>query len=91
MTHTLSRSTRRPLTEGYDRDEKESLELGAEVSATVLSYDPTDENKLDLYVSINDGPHKGGKGWMLNDSEKTDDGELMDQFDKAAIENKRSW
>jgi hypothetical protein len=30
----------------------------------VLSYDPTDDEKLDLYVSVDDGPYKGKKGWM---------------------------
>ena len=74
-----------------DMDEKDSLELGTEVSATVLSYDPTDDDKLELYVNIDDGPHKGEKGWMLSLVEHTDDGGVMEQFDKAAIENKRSW
>jgi hypothetical protein len=74
-----------------DMDEKDSLDLGPEVSATVLSYDPTDEDKLALYVSINEGPHKGQKGWMLSFLEKTDDGEIMNQFEKAVIENKQSW
>jgi hypothetical protein len=60
-----------------EADEKESIELGAEVSATVLSYDPTDEDKLELYVSISEGPNKGKKGWMLSMFEKTSDGQLM--------------
>ena len=71
-----------------DANDEDSLELGADVSATVLSYDPTDENKLELYVSINDGPNKGKKGWMLSFLEETSDGQLMNQFDQAVIENK---
>lgn len=74
-----------------DMDEKDSLELGTEVSATVLSYDPTAEDKLELYVSINDGPHEGRKGWMLSFLEETDDRQIMNQFDKAVIENKSRW
>ncbi len=40
-------------------DEKQSVELGPEVSATVLSYDPTDDDKLELYVRVDEGPPKG--------------------------------
>jgi hypothetical protein len=72
-------------------DEKDSLDLGPEGSATVLSYDPTDDDKLELYVRIDDGPHKGEKGWMLSLVEYTDDRGVMEQFDKAVIENKRNW
>jgi hypothetical protein len=74
-----------------DMDEKENLDLGPAVSATVLSYDLTNDDKLELYVSIDDGPYKGEKGWMLSFLEKTDDGEIMNQFGKAVIENKQSW
>ena len=74
-----------------DMDEKDSVVLEPEVSATVLSYDPTDDDKLELYVSIDDGPHKGEKGWMLSLLGSTDDGGPIEQFDKAVIENKRSW
>ncbi len=87
----MDKSERFRLYKTADADEKESLEIGAEVSATVLSYDPTDGDKLELYVSINDGAYKGKKGWMLSFIEETDDGQLMNQFDKAVIENKPSW
>jgi hypothetical protein len=65
-----------------------SVELGSNVTATVLSYDPTDIDKLELYVSINDGPHKGMKGRMLSFLETISDGQPMNQFDQAVIENK---
>jgi hypothetical protein len=76
------------LYKNADANDEDGLELGTDVTATVLFYDPTDENKWDLYVSINDGPNKGKKGWMLSFLEKTSDGQLMNQFDQAAIENK---
>jgi len=88
---SMDKSERFRLYKTADADEKKSLEIGAEVSATVLSYDPTDGDKLELYVSINDGAYKGKKGWMLSFIEETDDGQLMNQFDKAVIENKPSW
>jgi hypothetical protein len=71
-----------------DMNDAGRVELGTNVTATVLSYDPTDIDKLELYVSINDGPHKGMKGWMPSFLEKISDGQLMNQFDQAVIENK---
>jgi hypothetical protein len=69
--------------------EDEGLDLGDKVSATVLRYDPTGDDKWDLYVPINDGPHAGKTGWMLSSGANTDDGNPMDQFDRAVISNKR--
>jgi hypothetical protein len=76
-----------------DVKQEEGLDLGEKVSATVLSYDPTqDDKKWDLYVSIDDGPHAGKKGWMLSlPGVDTEDGVPMDQFDQAVIENKPRW
>jgi hypothetical protein len=71
-----------------EADEKESIELGPEISATVLSYDPTDDSKLELHVSVDDGPNKGKTGWMLSFLGKSDDGQLIDQFDQAVRESK---
>jgi hypothetical protein len=65
------------------------FDLGDKVSATVLRYDPTADDKRDLYVRINDGPHAGKTGWMLSSGADTDDGNPMDQFDQAVISNKR--
>jgi hypothetical protein len=45
----------------------------------VLSYDPTDDDKWDLYVSVDDGPNKGKKGWMSSFLGTMDDGHIMDQ------------
>jgi hypothetical protein len=75
----------------HRRSGPRSWTIGTEVSATVLSYDPADEDKLELYLTINDGPYKGKKGWMLSFLEETDDGQIMNQFDKAVIENKPRW
>jgi hypothetical protein len=68
--------------------QNESFDLGDKVSATVLSSDPTQDDKWDLYVNIDDGPYAGRKGWMLGQGATTDDGKPMDQFDQAVIENK---
>jgi hypothetical protein len=64
-------------------------DLGEKVSATVLSYDPTSDDKFELHVQIDDGSYTGRKGWMLSLGATTDDGGEMDQFDKAVIENRR--
>jgi hypothetical protein len=63
--------------------------LGEKVSATVLSYDPTSDDKFELHVQIDDGSYAGRQGWMLSLGATTDDGGEMDQFDKAVIETRR--
>jgi hypothetical protein len=72
-------------------DKNESLDLGDKVSATVLAYNPTPDDKYELYVRVDDGPYTGKKGWTLSLGATTDDGSPMDQFDKAVIENKPRW
>ena len=69
-----------------DMNDEGSVSLGTDVIATVLSYDPTNIDRLDLYVSIDEGSHKGMKGWMLSFLETISNGQLMNQFDQAVIE-----
>lgn len=71
--------------------ENKGINLGDKVSATVLRYDPTPDDKWDLHVRINDGLYAGKEGWMLSFGATTDDGNPMDQFSNAVISNKRRW
>jgi hypothetical protein len=70
-------------------DKERGTDLGHEVSAKVIRYDPSADDKWDLHVTILDGPRAGESGWMLSFGADSDDGKPMDRFDGAVIEEKR--
>jgi hypothetical protein len=41
--------------------EDEGLDLGAQVSAMVIKYDPANDEELEFYVEVLDGSHAGVK------------------------------
>jgi len=86
---TVVHSTYTKLYKTADANDEGKVELENDVTATVLSYDPTDIDKLELYVSINDGSNKGRKGWMRSSFGKMEDGHMVDKFDQALIDLER--
>jgi hypothetical protein len=62
------------------------LNLGDNVSAKVIKYDPTKDEELEFYVEILDGQHAGKKGWMIDSlSCHSEDDIPITQFAKAAL------
>ena len=66
--------------------EDEGLDLGAQVSAMVIKYDPANDEELEFYVEVLDGSHAGQKGWIIDGfSCDGEDGILISQFSKAVL------
>jgi hypothetical protein len=61
------------------------VDLGDQVTAKVISYDPANDDNWDLHVQIIDGPHAGETGWMMAFGAHGEDGTPVEQFDKAVI------
>ena len=65
------------------------LDLGDEVSAKVIEYNPSSDDDWDLNVTIRDGKYAGRSGWMLSSDAKGEDGTPIDQFSEAVISDER--
>jgi hypothetical protein len=64
----------------------EVLDLGDRVSASVIKYDPSNDEELEFYVEVLDGSHAGQKGWMIDAfSCDGEDGMLISQFSNAVV------
>jgi hypothetical protein len=64
----------------------EGLDLGDRVSASVIKYDPSNDEELEFYVEVLDGSHAGQKGWMIDAfSCDGEDGMLISQFSNAVV------
>ena len=65
------------------------VDLGNEVRAKVIKYDPSADDNWDLQVTILDGPDAGQSGWMLSSGALSEDGKPMDQFEGAVIDEEQ--
>lgn len=67
-------------------DNSRTIDLGDQVSAKLVDYDPSIDDNYGLHVTILDGVHAGQSGWTLSLG-MADDGSLVDQFSGAVISN----
>ena len=68
-------------------DNDKGIDLGEQVSALVISYDPSKDDDWDMHVTIIDGKYAGQSGWMLLSlGAEGDDGTPIDQFSRAVID-----
>jgi hypothetical protein len=70
-------------------DDEKGIDLGSQVSASVVSYDPSKDDEFDLHVTILDGDHKGQTGWMLAFGGDGEDGVPIEQFSRAVLSERR--
>ena len=62
-----------------------TVDLGQQVTARVISYDPTHDDNWELHLEIIDGLHAGATGWMPAFGAVGDDDIFIDQFDGALM------